>query len=142
MLVAELHHPIQSTERATRLLVDRWSKSIPVLRCFNLLSIRSSLDYFCVPKINLNSSSHQTCGPQGGNIYRHGIACTNLPYIQDYALFLEEFKETGGIWVMKPSGAAEGRGIFLFSKLSAVQAWAKPHLIRRMKRSGLSQIYP
>eukprot|EP00903_Cladosiphon_okamuranus_P005924 g5855.t1 len=53
---------------------------------------------------------------------------------KDYALFVEEFKETGGIWVMKPSGAAEGRGIFLFTKLSAVQAWAKPHLARRMKR--------
>lgn len=57
------------------------------------------------------------------------------PLLQDYALFVEEFKETGGIWVMKPSGAAEGRGIFLFTKLSAVQAWAKPHLARRMKRS-------
>eukprot|EP00752_Nemacystus_decipiens_P018709 g16773.t1 len=53
---------------------------------------------------------------------------------KDYALFAEEFKESGGIWVMKPSGAAEGRGIFLFTKLSAVQAWAKPHLTRRMKR--------
>lgn len=57
--------------------------------------------------------------------------------MQDYALFLEEFKEKGGIWVMKPSGAAEGKGIFLFSKLSAVHAWAKPHLIRRMKRSAV-----
>lgn len=55
---------------------------------------------------------------------------------QDYALFVEEFKESGGIWVMKPSGAAEGKGIFLFTKLSDVKAWAKPHLIRRMKRSG------
>lgn len=50
---------------------------------------------------------------------------------------MEEFKETGGIWVMKPSGAAEGRGIFLFTKLSAVQAWARPHLARRMKRSAV-----
>lgn len=55
---------------------------------------------------------------------------------QDYALFVEEFKESGGIWVMKPSGAAEGKGIFLFTKLSDVKAWAKPHLIRRMKRSA------
>ncbi|CAM9976224.1 unnamed protein product, partial [Ectocarpus sp. 13 AM-2016] len=53
---------------------------------------------------------------------------------KDYALFVEEFKESGGIWVMKPSGAAEGKGIFLFTKLSDVKAWAKPHLIRRMKR--------
>ncbi|CAM9488803.1 unnamed protein product, partial [Ectocarpus sp. 4 AP-2014] len=53
---------------------------------------------------------------------------------KDYALFVEEFKESGGIWVMKPSGAAEGKGIFLFTRLSDVKAWAKPHLIRRMKR--------
>lgn len=58
------------------------------------------------------------------------------PPFQDYNLFVEEFKESGGIWVMKPSGAAEGRGIFLFAKLSAVHGWAKPHLARRMKRYG------
>lgn len=54
--------------------------------------------------------------------------------VQDYALFVEAFRETGGTWIMKPSGSAEGRGIFLFSRLSDVKAWAKPHLIRGMKR--------
>ncbi|CAM9875768.1 unnamed protein product, partial [Hapterophycus canaliculatus] len=54
---------------------------------------------------------------------------------QDYALFVEEFKQSGGIWVMKPSGSAEGKGIFLFTDLSEVKAWAKPHLVRQMKRS-------
>ena len=53
---------------------------------------------------------------------------------QDYALFVEAFKKLGGTWIMKPSGAAEGRGIFLISKLSDVRAWAKPHLIRDMRR--------
>ncbi|CAM9957939.1 unnamed protein product, partial [Scytosiphon promiscuus] len=55
-------------------------------------------------------------------------------FFPDYALFVEEFKESGGIWVMKPSGAAEGKGIFLFTNLSEVKAWAKPHLVRQMKR--------
>lgn len=49
-------------------------------------------------------------------------------------MFVEEFKESGGIWVMKPSGAAEGKGIFLFTNLSEVKAWAKPRFVRQMKR--------
>lgn len=70
-----------------------------------------------------------------GKLQIDRIVPLSLPLLQDYSLFAEEFKKSGGIWVMKPSGAAEGRGIFLFTKLSAVQAWAKPHLARRMKRS-------
>lgn len=57
-----------------------------------------------------------------------------VPEVQDYSLFVEAFREAGGTWIMKPSGSAEGRGIFLFSRLSDVKAWAKPHLIRGMKR--------
>ena len=42
----------------------------------------------------------------------------------DYALFAEEFKrKSGGAWIMKPIGKCQGRGIFLFSKLSQISQW-------------------
>lgn len=41
-----------------------------------------------------------------------------LPH--DYGLFVEEYKRTGGIWIMKPCAKAQGRGIFLIDKLSQV----------------------
>ena len=41
----------------------------------------------------------------------------------DYGLFVEEFKThaAGTIWIMKPTGKAQGKGIFLFNKLSQVR---------------------
>lgn len=40
----------------------------------------------------------------------------NLP--GDYSLFVEEFKKTlGSVWIMKPIGKSQGKGIFLFNKL-------------------------
>ena len=35
----------------------------------------------------------------------------------DYSLFVEEFKKQGGIWIMKPIGKSQGKGIFLVNKL-------------------------
>ena len=41
----------------------------------------------------------------------------------DYGLFVEEFKQQqGAIWIMKPIGKAQGKGIFLFNKLAQVCA--------------------
>ncbi|CAM9413152.1 unnamed protein product [Chrysoparadoxa australica] len=48
-------------------------------------------------------------------------ASYNLP--RDYALFAVDFKSKGGIWIMKPSGSSEGRGIFLMRHLRDVKAW-------------------
>lgn len=46
----------------------------------------------------------------------------------DYGLFVEEFKhQAGAIWIMKPIGKAQGKGIFLFSKLSQINEWKKDH---------------
>jgi len=39
----------------------------------------------------------------------------NLP--SDYSIFVEEFKKTGGVWIMKPVGKSQGKGIFLLNKL-------------------------
>lgn len=42
----------------------------------------------------------------------------------DYGLFVEEFKhQPGAFWIMKPIGKAQGKGIFLFSKLSQISDW-------------------
>jgi len=38
----------------------------------------------------------------------------------EYRMFVEEFKRSGGTWIMKPIGKAQGAGIFLFNKLSQV----------------------
>lgn len=40
----------------------------------------------------------------------------NLP--GDYSLFVEEFKKQGGVWIMKPVGKSQGKGIFLLNKLT------------------------
>ncbi|ETV94587.1 hypothetical protein, variant 1 [Aphanomyces invadans] len=41
----------------------------------------------------------------------------------EYSMFVEEFKRNQGIWIMKPIGKAQGKGIFLFTKLSQISDW-------------------
>lgn len=45
----------------------------------------------------------------------------NLP--GDYSLFVEEFKKQGGVWIMKPVGKSQGKGIFLLNKLTQIAQW-------------------
>jgi tubulin polyglutamylase TTLL9 len=47
----------------------------------------------------------------------------------EYSMFVEEFKrhQTGTFWIMKPVGKAQGKGIFLFSKLSQIAEWKKDY---------------
>lgn len=46
----------------------------------------------------------------------------------EYGLFVEEFKRTpGSTWIMKPVGRAQGKGIFLFNRLSQVSDWKKDY---------------
>ena len=43
---------------------------------------------------------------------------------QEYALFCEYFKKyPGDMWIMKPVGRAQGKGIFLVNKLSQISDW-------------------
>eukprot|EP00055_Hartaetosiga_balthica_P015591 m.92991 g.92991 ORF g.92991 m.92991 type:complete len:439 (-) comp8904_c2_seq5:3832-5148(-) len=44
----------------------------------------------------------------------------------DYSIFADEFRRNPTTtWIMKPAGAAQGRGIFLVTKLSQLKKWSK-----------------
>ncbi|KAJ3185303.1 hypothetical protein HDU85_001353 [Gaertneriomyces sp. JEL0708] len=44
----------------------------------------------------------------------------------EHALFAEEFKKNpGSVWIMKPVGKAQGKGIFLINKISMINGWKK-----------------
>ena len=43
----------------------------------------------------------------------------------EYNLFLEQFKKKNTIWIMKPIGRAQGKGIFLFNKISQISDWKR-----------------
>jgi len=45
----------------------------------------------------------------------------NLP--GDYSLFVDEFKRSNQVWIMKPIGKSQGKGIFLFNKLQHIAQW-------------------
>lgn len=46
----------------------------------------------------------------------------------EYGLFVEQFKKMpGATWIMKPIGKAQGKGIFLFNRLSQISEWKKDH---------------
>ncbi|CAK0894049.1 unnamed protein product, partial [Prorocentrum cordatum] len=43
----------------------------------------------------------------------------------DYAIFVEEFRRNPNhVWIAKPTGKAQGRGIFLVSKLQQLRKWS------------------
>jgi len=43
---------------------------------------------------------------------------------KEYSIFVEEFKKNAGIvWIMKPIARSQGKGIFLFNKLSQISVW-------------------
>ena len=52
----------------------------------------------------------------------------NLP--GEYSIFHEKFKteaSSKALWIMKPIGKAQGRGIFLFNKISQISDWKSDH---------------
>ena len=53
----------------------------------------------------------------------YDFAPTTFVLPREYSMFVEEFKKVGGIWIMKPIGSAQGRGIFLFTRLSEISEW-------------------
>ena len=53
---------------------------------------------------------------------------------QDYNLFVEAFKkEPGQVWIMKPVGRSQGKGIFLFNSLHQIAGWKRGNDIRAMR---------
>ena len=63
---------------------------------------------------------------------------------KEYSIFVEEFKKNNGIvWIMKPIGKSQGKGIFLFNKLAQISQWkndykwkpenpqAEPYIVQR-----------
>ena len=50
----------------------------------------------------------------------------------EYHIFVEEFKRSPGtVWIMKPAGKAQGKGIFLFRKLKDIHDWKKENVFHR-----------
>ena len=46
----------------------------------------------------------------------------------DYSLFVEEYRRAPNLtWIMKPTGKAQGKGIFLINKLAQVRKWAQQY---------------
>ena len=54
------------------------------------------------------------------------------------------YASIGGVWIMKPIGAAQGKGIFLFSKLSEISEWKNTDAARYNggKRYVCLLVYP
>lgn len=54
----------------------------------------------------------------------------------DYSMFVEEFKRRPSVtWIMKPVGKAQGKGIFLFKRLSEISEWRNAYK-RRLKMAN------
>lgn len=72
-------------------------------------------------------------------------ACSPITFVlpNEYAMFAEEFKKKqaeGGIWIMKPIGSSQGKGIFLFSKLSQIADWrTKPLLAQKEQEAAANR---
>eukprot|EP01061_Rhynchopus_euleeides_P038646 TRINITY_DN66298_c0_g1_i1.p1 TRINITY_DN66298_c0_g1~~TRINITY_DN66298_c0_g1_i1.p1 ORF type:complete len:399 (+),score=139.22 TRINITY_DN66298_c0_g1_i1:167-1363(+) len=43
----------------------------------------------------------------------------------DYALFIEEYKKNNSLWIVKPANRAQGKGIFIVTKLGQITKWAR-----------------
>lgn len=57
-------------------------------------------------------------------IYDFFPATYTLP--SEWGLFVEEYKTRPGLWIAKPAGRAQGKGIFLVERLSQLSMYKKP----------------
>lgn len=60
----------------------------------------------------------------------------------DYSLFVEEYRRAPNLtWIMKPTGKAQGKGIFLINKLAQVRRWAQQYWGNATRTSSASEAY-
>eukprot|EP00993_Chasmostoma_nieuportense_P001140 NODE_2046_length_1294_cov_74.487575_g1947_i0.p1 GENE.NODE_2046_length_1294_cov_74.487575_g1947_i0~~NODE_2046_length_1294_cov_74.487575_g1947_i0.p1 ORF type:complete len:427 (+),score=108.29 NODE_2046_length_1294_cov_74.487575_g1947_i0:26-1282(+) len=60
----------------------------------------------------------------------------------EYGMFQEEFKRNpGAVWIMKPTGSCQGRGIFLFTKLQQITDWKRDTRFGANSDQGNVDIY-
>eukprot|EP00191_Tetraselmis_sp_GSL018_P005470 CAMPEP_0177600416 /NCGR_PEP_ID=MMETSP0419_2-20121207/13612_1 /TAXON_ID=582737 /ORGANISM="Tetraselmis sp., Strain GSL018" /LENGTH=386 /DNA_ID=CAMNT_0019093409 /DNA_START=145 /DNA_END=1305 /DNA_ORIENTATION=+ len=66
-----------------------------------------------------------------------------LTYIlpSDYGPFREEFNRSGGIWIMKPCGRAQGKGIFMVDKIAQVEKWKQENSSREQQETYVISRY-
>eukprot|EP00755_Sulcionema_specki_P008474 Sspe_Gene.41051::Locus_19845_Transcript_1_1_Confidence_1.000_Length_2310::g.41051::m.41051/K16599/TTLL1; tubulin polyglutamylase TTLL1 len=57
----------------------------------------------------------------------------------DYALFVEEYKKTNSLWIVKPANRAQGKGIFIVTKLGQITKWAKQKWLQNDGTSSASK---
>lgn len=77
----------------------------------------------------MRTHTHTTTCTHGGACYTALTFGACLPpcpvadLAQEYAMFVEEFRKAGGTstFILKPTGKAQGKGIFLVNKLSQVR---------------------
>uniref|UniRef100_A0A0G4I6S9 Tubulin--tyrosine ligase-like protein 9 n=1 Tax=Chromera velia CCMP2878 TaxID=1169474 RepID=A0A0G4I6S9_9ALVE len=54
----------------------------------------------------------------------------------EYSIFVEEFKKhKDSVWIMKPVGRSQGKGIFLFDKLSQISEWKRESRLRQQENN-------
>ncbi|KAJ3377749.1 putative tubulin polyglutamylase ttll9, partial [Entophlyctis sp. JEL0112] len=71
-----------------------------------------------------------------------GIVTNIRPVLpQEHALFQEEFKRNvGSVWIMKPVGKAQGKGIFLINKLSQITQWRNTNSVGKDQKSSSKEL--
>ena len=60
------------------------------------------------------------------HLYRYNYFPMSYLLPNEYVIFADEFRKQHGdknVWIMKPIARSQGKGIFLFNKLSNVAAW-------------------
>lgn len=67
---------------------------------------------------------------RGAEAAQYNFAPLTFVVPSEYRMFVEEFKRSGGTWIMKPIGRAQGAGIFLFNKLSQISDWRRTNTWR------------
>jgi len=65
------------------------------------------------------------CWLKSSHFFEIDFLPTTFMLPADYSIFVEEFKRNpNAMWIMKPTGKSQGKGIFIINKLSQIKKWA------------------